>query len=75
MLIGSTVHLLILVFFQNTIGVKHPSILHVLDIWTWGWGLELPKNRREYDGISLQILSVMSVALGMFKQIYIHYMY
>lgn len=33
------VNLLILVFFQNPVGVEHPSILHIFDIWTRGGGL------------------------------------
>lgn len=33
------VNLLILVFFQNPVGVEHPSILHIFDIWTGGGGL------------------------------------
>lgn len=32
-------NLLILVFFQNPVGVEHPSILHIFDIWTRGGGL------------------------------------
>lgn len=32
-------NLLILVFFQNPVGVEHPSILHIFDIWTGGGGL------------------------------------
>lgn len=36
---GEKVNLLILVFFQNPVGVEHPSILHIFDIWTGGGGL------------------------------------